>query len=616
MQTESEIVGGLWTQEWLPPERLSVSGWTEKHFRTGANKEPLDLDRAPWLREFLDCASDYTCEEQLFLGSPQVSGKTVSLEAIIAYYVANDPADLRAYTRTMEMAKDWAEKRLLKIAENVEPVRALLPAERTRIRTTEILFAHMVLEVAAANESNLQSVSRRIVVCDERMLWEAGAYEDAKRRTSAIAFNGRRKMISASNSAAYEADVELQWRTSDQRVWHACCPQCGHAAPFKFSEKKCRRVPDSIKGFTLKWEESSVTKPGGRWAIDEVVKTVRLVCPHCRHEMRDEPRTRVLLNRSGHYVPLNPHASAKSRAWAVSGVANHDWGYLVRNFLLANEALSLGDIAPMRKFVERDLNEPWSEDGAFEVITRPEGDYAETGEPWDETAYTAMTVDVQELAPYFWYIVQDWAADGRSRLRRYGSAMGWAELREIQQREGIPNRYVHVDSGHKPGETYEQCCRYGWLALKGTDEKDFVWPAKGLGKKPVRRYFSQPRWRDPGLGTKSQNAQRAVEYLWANEPIKDLLDRLYRPREGQHAVYYGVPRDVRQEFLDQMSSETKKVVATRGAKEIKAWRRIGKRPNHLWDCAAMQLVFASIRGLLARAAVDDETPDGELRKAA
>ena len=82
--------------------------------------------------------------------------------------------------------------------------------------------------------------------------------------------------------------------------------------------------------------------------------------------------------------------------------------------------------------------------------------------------------------------------------------------------------------------------------------------------------------------------------MWCDTPIKDILSRLY----GGKAVYFGVPEDVPQYYLNHMASERKQIVETRGNREIRRWMRMGKRPNHLWDCEAMQIVFALIMGPL------------------
>jgi hypothetical protein len=569
----------------------------------------FDLVRFPWLVECLDCLADYRVEEQLLIAPTQV-GKTSAAEGALCYFVCEDPGDLTAYTHTIELVRMWAKQRVIPALERCRPAAAFLPHRAART-FTEIIMPHMVLELEPANLSSTQSRTRRIVICDERWQWEAGRYDNAKRRASAPIFEGRRKIASFSNAGDYESDMELQWRLSDQRVIAAACPKCGvEGIPFKFSAKKSRRISEKIPGFTVVWDENPQTRPDGVWDIDAVLETVRLRCPHCDARLEDTPRTRLELRRSMKYVALNPRASVKSRAWAVSGVAVYPWADLVRQFIHATMQMDLGSTAEMREFILKGLNEPWSEEVIFDASTNSTGDYETRRERWEIATTSAMTVDVQAWNPHFWFVIRDWVGDGRSRLRLCGTAQTWDELRAIQQEHGIVDNFVHVDSGYTPSEVYEHCARFGWIALRGTDEEAFI-HSRGLPR-PVRRFFSEPRSVDPSVGTdQSQNPalarfrRRAVEVSWSNAAVKDILARLY----GGKGVYYGIPSDVPQFYLDQMASEKKSVVETRGTREIRRWTRIGKRPNHLWDCEAMQIVFALISGPLRSAATAGQDAD-------
>ena len=600
-----------WLVSFMPRDQLPASEWMTRNFKHGANLEAPDFDRFPWLREPADCITDYRVEEQLFLAPPQV-GKSLVAEGSICFFIVEDPADIVAYTHTIELAKDWGEKRIMPEIRGCPACRPFLPQDPKAMRKTELLMPHMVLEVEPANETQTQSRSRRIVICDERWLWEAGRYDNAKRRASSPNFEGRKKILSYSNSGIYESDVESQWRTSDQRILVSDCPTCGKWAPFKFSEKRCRRVPANFPAFTIRFDENATTRPNGVWDLDEVVKTIRLVCPNCSAAFEDTPKVRVALRRKMRYEVFNPRASMKSRAWAVSGVAVYPWEDLVKQFINAMQQLDLGDPAALKEFILKGLNEPWSDDVIFDQTSNPSGDYEMTGEPWAEATCAAMTIDVQELAPYFWFVIRDWADNGRSRLRRCGYAHTWDEVKDISEKENLPARFVHCDVTYKPDEVYQHCARWGWIAFRGRPEDFFTHRVEDPNGtvRSIRRYFSERRLVDPAIGTDQQSGpnstrrSRAIEFMWADTPVKDVLFRLF----GGKGVYFGVPKDAPQYYLNHMSSERKIVAETRGNREIRRWKQVGKRPNHLWDCEAMQIVFALIKGPL-RLATDQ--PAGE-----
>ena len=580
-----------------PSQRLLPTEWISRNF----GRLPIDFERFPWLREPCDCLADYRVEEQLFFAPPQV-GKSIIAEGGTCYCIAEDPGDMVLYTHTIPLANTWAEQRVIPSIKQCRACQPYLPTDPRLIRKNEILMGHMVIEVQPANETQTQSRTRRIVYCDERNLWDSGRYDNARRRASSPDFDGRRKIASFGNSGLWESEWEDQWRQSDQRVIHALCPGCGKPAPFKFSEKKCRRVPAAVPGFTIVWEENDLTRPQGVWNLDEAAKTIRLQCPHCQTKLADTPKVRVTLRRTMHYVAMNPRASIKLRAWAVSGVACYPWEDLMRQFISANQQLDLGDDKPMREFMLKGINEPWSEDVIFDTTTNPTGDYDMTGQAWAESTEAAMTVDVQELRPYFWYLIRDWATvGGKSRLRVCGYCNTWEDLRAIQQAHQLPDPYVHVDCRYNTHEVHSRCAQWGWIALMG-DDADFFIHSKGL-KNPVRRYFSERRLVDPVIGTDQQGdpyRRRCWEVTWCNSPTKDILARLYTAR----GAYFGVPRDAPQYYLNHMASERKQIVRTQGSKEVRRWMKLGKRPNHLWDCEAMQIVFALMKGPLRSMAPD------------
>lgn len=597
-----EFLWELWRAGMRPREKLRPSAWISRNFA----RVPIDFERFPWLVEPADTMADYRVEEQLLLGPTQI-GKSLTTEGGICYFIVEDPGDLVAYTHTIPLAKQWAEERVIPSVRQCPAVRPLLPIDYRLIRQTGIIFGHMVLEISPANETQTQQKTRRIVFCDERSLWDSGLYYRATRRAASPAFAGRRKIISSSNAGDFESEVEVQWRLSDQRVLYSDCPACGKPATYKFSEKKCRRVPAKEPGFWIEFEDSERTRPLGVWDEDETLKTVRLVCPHCAARLEDTPKVRLALRRSMRYQPLNLKASVRVRAWAISGVAVYPWTDLVLAFIRATQSLELGDMESMRQFMLNGLNEPWSEDVIFDTTTNASGDYEFSKEPWAESEISVMTIDVQELAPYFWYVLRDWKRDGKSRLRLCGFANSWGELRDIQKRERLVDNCVIVDVGHDPkGEVHERTADWAWICFRGSPIDTFLHTA---GRKvPVRRYFSEMKSIDPAIGTDQQGGRRrAREILWGDRPVKDILARLYTGK----GVYFGVPRNVPQFYLNHMAAERKQVVKQTGTGPVRAWVRIGKRPNHCWDCEAMQIAWALMAGVLRIRGADEQKSEDD-----
>ncbi len=114
----------------------------------------------------------------------------------------------------------------------------------------------------------------------------------------------------------------------------------------------------------------------------------------------------------------------------------------------------------------------------------------------------------------------------------------------------------------------------------------------------VQRFYSPQR--KVALNT---NRYCTVIY-WSNLSIKDMLARLRRNQDPGRGVTWEVPDDIDDEYLAQMESEHR-------VKERNQWmwKQIGKRPNHYFDCEAMQTAAATILRLIGC----EQDPGGEDR---
>jgi hypothetical protein len=65
-----------------------------------------------------------------------------------------------------------------------------------------------------------------------------------------------------------------------------------------------------------------------------------------------------------------------------------------------------------------------------------------------------------------------------------------------------------------------------------------------------------------------------------------------------------VPDDIDEDYLSQMESEQR-------VKEHDnwIWKQIGKRPNHYWDCEAMQAAAATMLKIVGRESVERESSE-------
>ena len=84
-------------------------------------------------------------------------------------------------------------------------------------------------------------------------------------------------------------------------------------------------------------------------------------------------------------------------------------------------------------------------------------------------------------------------------------------------------------------------------------------------------------------------------FYWSNLNCKDILARLRRNQRPEKGATWEVPDDIDDDYLAQMESEHR---VKDGGKWL--WKQIGSRPNHLWDCEAMQVVAVVMLKLVGR----------------
>jgi hypothetical protein len=598
-----------------PDEELSLTDFAVKYVKVGAKKADFDLDFFRWLREPMELMTDYRVPMQAQIMAAQL-GKGRSAEAAVPYFIVHDPCDLTWFGMTNEKATEYAEERLMPTLLNCQPVQRFRPVNRHKERTSAIVMDHMIAEVLGANKTNTQSRTRQVIFCDEAWSWEPGMLASAISRTSAPNLVGRRKVIITSTAGDEDSDLERYWDTCDQRCWHVRCPKCNEAHPLALSRDHCRRVPKHLPVFSLIWDDNDKTKPGGVWDIEEVKKTVRMLCPSCKHEFTETPETMRHLRESGFYKAMNPLASKEKAGFWVPRMAAGEWAALVEKFLKCIQEMRMGDDSNLREFMLKDLAEKWTIGGNEVADVKASSDYSLADPPesfvWEKEYARFMTVDRQALSPQFWYLVQAWSQNGESRWVQCGHAETKEEIELIAEKHGLvgdKSVQVAVDAGWEADDTWAWCAKNRWYALRGDDVISYRHTRPG--KKSVMKYFSQRIIRRVGVGGKERLSVSCVEFMWSNLSIKNFLNRL---KSGK-GLYYGIAKDVPKQHSDQLDAEYRKL-EQKGGKKVPRWVQRGKRLNHILDCAAMNVVCAFMANLIpiAMAEVEEEPEKVEIEQ--
>ena len=571
----------LLAPNWRLPERIPPWKWCEENVKN-IPYSPIPghfkSANSPWVREAMEAMSDPDIR-LVSIVAPVQSSKTIGAELCLCYIIANFPGPCLWLSQTDADAKDQAEARLHKLFSECDAVKKLFPADRHKKKTQTVFFSNgMTLWVLGAHaKSNLQSRSIRWLIGDETWQWPSGHMQQAEARVTAFGWLG--KCIFLSQGGTENDDTHRKFETTDMREWEFKCPKCGKYQPYKWS--------------SIEWDKN-YRDGEGRMDFAKVRSSVRLVCEFCKHEIADSDANRKLLNSSAKFVPQNPNAPATKAGFHWNSLASMSWGELAEMYLRAKESCRRGDMEDLKNFYQKHLALPWGDlEEDFTLDISPSG--YRMGDDWEsEGAVGAkgavlppphenknrvrlrfLTVDVQ--MDHFYAVVRSWACDASSRLVYCAKLQTWEDVEILQNRFGVFPQLVFVDAGYSTFEVYRNCAKHNWTALMGDGRRDFPHRVNG---KITQRFYSTAR--HPLVSDR-----KCRMHYWSNLGIKDTLARLRSNQNPDEGSTWEVPSDVPEEYLKMLDSEQR-------VKKGNSWEwwQIGKRPNHYWDCEAMQVCAA------------------------
>ena len=571
----------LLAPNWRLPERIPPWKWCEENVKN-IPYSPIPghfkSANSPWVRGVMEAMSDPDIR-LVSIVAPVQSSKTIGAELCLCYIIANFPGPCLWLSQTDADAKDQAEARLHKLFSECDAVKKLFPSDRHKKKTQTVFFSNgMTLWVLGAHaKSNLQSRSIRWLIGDETWQWPNGHMQQAEARVTAFGWLG--KCIFLSQGGMENDDTHRKFEMTDMREWEFKCPKCGKYQPYKWSN--------------IEWDKN-YRDGEGRMDFAKVRSSVRLVCEFCKHEIADSDANRKLLNSSAKFVPQNPNAPATKAGFHWNSLASMSWGELAEMYLRAKESCRRGDMEDLKNFYQKRLALPWGDlEEDFTLDISPSG--YRMGDDWESEAAVGakgailppphenknrvrlrfLTVDVQ--MDHFYAVVRSWACDASSRLVYCAKLQTWEDVEILQNRFGVFPQLVFVDAGYSTFEVYRNCAKHNWTALMGDGRRDFPHRVNG---KITQRFYSTAR--HPLVSDR-----KCRMHYWSNLGIKDTLARLRSNQNPDEGSTWEVPSDVPEEYLKMLDSEQR--VKKGNSRE---WRQVGKRPNHYWDCEAMQVCAA------------------------
>jgi hypothetical protein len=596
--TKSELVELLESFRFAKPDRSSIYEWARKHVvlpSSYAISGPFNATLTPWLIPVFDALQSSTVRHVHFRKGIQVGGTLIS-DILIPWIIVNDPGPIAVTMHVDDMMERHAKMRLNPVLEACKPVAALLPKPGPHRTTTEIHFGGFSLIMNAANLSDQQSQSIRWKINDE--IWHrkwADCYADAIGRVSAYEAVGTSKVLNISQ-AGFENDIEdSSFQSGHRAQWSANCPSCQKSHPLSFQILQDYTVPESEKIGGVTWDQKALGADGF-WDIGTASRSTRWACPFCKNEQPDTDATREKWKRSGHYVAKNLSAPRERMSFHVESIVSRPMSLLVEEYLQArNEMTKGGNEEPLIKFQQKREARPWRiERSAVNIISTSQSTYT-VEDYFDGTkrapgeTFRAMTIDRQQT--HFWIEVGAWSPTPEYTQLFFGRVDTIDQARQVQQQYRILDSCVGEDRRYQPGQTDQDCARFGWRGLAGSTQGRKTWT---MSNPATGKLDSFPH-SDPKYASIGGNVSVPF-YEFSPEHMKDILFNCLNGR----GFIWNLPKNCSQTYLEHLKSEVKEQVRPG------VWRyvEVKQNANHGIDTSSMMLAIAVIAGLV-RFAVDD-----------
>jgi hypothetical protein len=323
-----------------------------------------------------------------------------------------------------------------------------------------------------------------------------------------------------------------------------------------------------------------------------VCETVRWVCKECNEGHKWSYKLAATWNRTGRYSKESESQTVAGYHW--NSLVVRQFEVLAEKWCKASRLAASGDLSQLRTFVQKELAEPWDESKMIDAAP-VETIHLSDSKEWPEERFRLLCVDVQESELYFG--VRGFDKDGNSRRLDFGKVVGHETIREIQEKWKIPNLQVGIDAGFNQREVAKWAVKYGWILLKGSDQREFI-HSVGKGKKgrKLKRIYSEPFLIDPHMGTDQGGKVYARMVQFSDYDAQDMVQRCL---DGKVKVkWQRVECDDKDKELmweKQLNgTKRKKDISTSGAVK---WGFTKNQNDHLRDVEKMILTMATIKGL-------------------
>lgn len=584
-----------WPQTFSPADRRPIQEWAADNCEMPAvltKRGKFDLSNS---RQFIAPLNAVHSDRvrEVNIQAPVRDGKTLIASIGLQYFIANENASCLCVYQDDREAGFQAEERIWPMLEHNPTIVPLLPANRHKKRTQDILLNNgMPLIVSGPSLGNLQGKGFKFVHSDEAWMYKRGVLAQLKGRLGDYAKIKASKFVGTSQAGEDGCDWDIQVQSGELNLWNVPCLGCGKMIYPKWTDYLAN---GDRAGIVFDSEKDK----DGRYNVQKVSATVRFVCPKCGHVHPDSAATRAAWNERGDYVITGePNEEIKSFIW--SAIITYPWALLVKIFLSAKVSARSGSYDNLVVFWQKYMAETKSVRTVHEakiVFAKP----SDSSEKGDLTpALRICTVDVQE--DHFWVMIRDWWYGGKSIGVQFVKVFSWTEVTETWTAAKIQAQAVWIDSGHRPkgvNGAYAYAILNGCFTCKGDKERSYTWTRRA-GPKEIRyqKSYAPPKQMSPECILPTAQGKFAYNVVYSSNSFFDDLQALIdRKMWCEEAARYG---DMWDTYQKQMSSEVRRQELDKYGNTVSVWEDMSQGQNHAWDCAKMQTLAATINKLISK----------------
>lgn len=596
-----------------PPFSGSIAQWAEKYIDVQGDvgvTGPFKISNSPWLTEPLRALKDPKVE-QINICSAVQTAKNLCVHLAVCYWAVNDFGPTLILNQSDRDAEYLAVNRLYPLFTNCPLIKPLLDLKRYTTTTKQVKFPKYSLTVSGINKNIVNSRTVRYLWLDE-----IHAYEDISLIEKAISrtnyFTGRRKIIITSQPDEVGSALHKHYTQGSIYEWNWLCPSCKKYQAWRWQWQREDKTFAGINWDTILNKDNETTN------IALSSDTACLECYYCKHQVKDSPTNRRLLNDTGKYVCIKNDGDSGIVSYTWPGFVNIQLSFkgIAAKYLNAKRQERLGLSADIITFEQQILGKFYRQGIEADHSKLMRGDY--TPDPNDKNAdwVNFMGVDLQRReGEVKYYVVRAGHKNGvESRRLACGVCRTFDEIDAIAKKWNVKKCNVGVDSGDGPRTktVYQECIRRG--EVHNLPNGSAVWltwqPFKGDKKlsydnhiDKVSRYYSPISKQDPLWPIESKfKGIMAQLVLWSNYSIKTMLAQL---RDGKLPNIKWLVDSKDDDYEKQMYSEGLVYKLDKKTGKTKAiW--IENEDNHFWDCEAMILTLFIMSGVFSPTKINED----------